>query len=297
MIKLKICTLAVVVLISTIVTGSDRSTNIKQGMECEQNWTHCALSLTKNKLSSSKQPIKIAIMDTGINSDITQLHKYVIKQYNTLDSSSNTSAIHPHGTMIASIIAATSFENSKIGINENIHLYDVQTLDDQANGELDNTVRGIDWAIKQNVDIINMSYGFSHHDKSLENAIKRAHDAGIIILAAAGNTLGLSTDYPARYEEVLSISAIDINKSIYAYAAKGKVDFVAPGVEVPVLNLDGKIESQSGTSFSTAYATAVVSLLLNNEERKNLIAKLEQNSINLGPINQYGNGLIQYIEN
>ncbi|MFH3733187.1 S8 family serine peptidase, partial [Acinetobacter baumannii] len=103
-------------------------------------------------------------------------------------------------------------------------------------GKIADIISGINWSVEQGVDIINLSFGFSKDDPKLREAIRNASNKGIIIIAATGNTIGLSTDYPAKYPEVLSISAIDKDMKLYAYAGQGKVDFVAPGVDVPVLN-------------------------------------------------------------
>lgn len=196
--------------------------------------------------------------------------------------------------MIASIIASTSFEKIPIGINNQIELYDVQVLDEMGLGDIEHTISGIKWAIENKVDIINMSYGFSKNDPLFHEVIQRAQDAGIILVAASGNTIGFSTDYPAKYKEVLSISAIDKQKDIFLYAGKGKVDYVAPGVDVPVLYENGKIDEKTGTSFATAYATGIISLLkktLNNEE---ISEYLNSHAIELGPTSTYGKRLIQY---
>ncbi|WP_368915782.1 S8 family peptidase [Exiguobacterium acetylicum] len=241
----------------------------------EKNWAICSISLNEIENLDKNHPTKIAILDSGISKEVNSLQKYVVKEYNTLDNSFKTSAQNEHGTMIASIIVSTSFKDTRVGINENVQLYDVQVLDSQADGKIEHTVKGIDWAISQKVNIINMSYGFSYSDLSLKKAIERATNAGILIVAAAGNTFGLSTDYPARYQNVLSISAIDKNKSIYPYAGKGKVDFVAPGVDVPVLNLKGRLKLQSGTSFSAAYATGVISLGINDQDNKTIVKRLK----------------------
>lgn len=268
----------------------------KEVKKCTDNWAICMLGPNINEFVLDENPVKVAVLDSGINSNLNQLQGYVAKSFNTLDNSFKTLPVNEHGTMIASIITATNYDGKNIGLNKNVQLYDVQVLDDDGAGQSDNIVSGIDWAIKQNVDIINISYGFSNDDNLIRNAIKRAYENGIIIVAATGNTVGLTTDYPAKYPEVLSISAIDSEMNIFAYAGKGKVDYVAPGVNVPVLNIKGKLEYQSGTSFAAAYATGVVSILKLRMDNKAILEYLEKNSIELGTTETYGQGLIQIKE-
>ncbi|WP_208592650.1 S8 family peptidase [Gracilibacillus suaedae] len=270
--------------------------NLKDSEECTNNWAICMVNPEMNFNLLNSTPVKVAILDSGINYELDELKDYVVKRFNTTDNSSTTIPVNEHGTMIASIVAATNKGNTKIGLNESVQLYDVQVLNNDAKGQVENTVTGINWAIEQDVDIINISYGFSNDIPSFKKAIKTASDKGIIIVAATGNTIGLSTDFPAKYPDVLSISAIDNEMDIFSYAGKGKVDYVAPGVNVPVLNMQGEIEYQSGTSFAAAYATGVISLFKSQTINEDVIQYLQENSIELGSKNTYGQGLIQFRE-
>lgn len=274
----------------------EKHDNLVKAEECTNNWAICMVNPEMNSNLLDSNPVKVAILDSGINPEIEELKGYVVKSFNTIDNSSKIIPMNEHGTMIASIVAATNHGDTKIGLNKNVQIYDVQVLNDEATGKVENTVKGINWAIEQDVDIINISYGFSNDDISFKSAIKKAYDNGIIIVAATGNTIGLSTDYPAKYPEVLSISAIDNEMSIFSYAGKGKVDYVAPGVNVPVLNMQGEIEYQSGTSFAAAYATGVISLVNSRMDDEATIEYLKENSIELGSENTYGQGLIQFKE-
>lgn len=270
--------------------------NSIKSKECTNNWAICMVNPGMNSNLLVSNPVKIAILDSGINSELEELKGYVVKKFNTFDNSSKTVPKNGHGTMVASIIAATNYGNLQVGLNKNVQLYDVQVLNDEAVGKVENTVAGINWAIEQDVDIINMSYGFSNDDINFKKAINKAYDNGIIIVAAAGNTMGLSTNYPAKYPHVLSISAIDNEMDIFSYAGKGKIDYVAPGVNVPVLNIQGELEYQSGTSFATAYAAGVISLYKTYMNNEDITEYLIGNSKHLGPKDTYGQGLIQFKE-
>lgn len=270
--------------------------NSSEFEECANNWAICMVNLQLNSNHLKSNPVKVAILDSGINSDLEELQKYVVKSFNTFNNSSQTNPKNEHGTMVASIVAKTNYKDITIGLNNNVEIYDVKVLNDEAVGKVENTILGINWAIEQNVDIINISYGFSNDDELFQKAIKKAYASGIIIVAATGNTMGLSTDYPAKYPEVLSISAIDHDMNIFAYAGKGKVDYVAPGVKVPVLNIHGELEYQSGTSFATAYATGVISLFRSKSNTTNTINALKESSLKLGSTVTYGEGLIQFKE-
>ncbi|MGE6612549.1 S8 family serine peptidase [Peribacillus sp. NPDC076916] len=274
-------------------TSTD-TVNISE-QDCKKNWTLCMLFPDSKITTKDNEPIKVAILDSGINENVNNLNRYIKSSYNALDGSSETQPVFSHGTMIASIIASSKYEDTMIGINNNTELFDVQVLNEKGRGTVEDTIKGIKWSIEQEVDIINISSGFSKDDPNLRREIKNAHEKGIKIIAATGNTIGLSTDYPAKYAEVYSISAIDRNKKIFSYAGKGKVDFVAPGVDVPVLNIQGELEKQSGTSFATAYATGLISLVM-QKDIENIDEYLTSNSEKLGSNDRYGYGLIQLKE-
>lgn len=277
-----------------ILIGGCNSTVLKENAACEKNWAICTIIPIEVEQISKGKPVKVAILDSGINQDIPQLSSRVVKSFNAIDNSSEVNPLNNHGTMIASIIARPSFEKFPIGINNQVELYDVQVLGKTGLGDIEHTILGIKWAIENKVDIINMSYGFSKDDPQFHEVIQRAHEEGIILVAASGNTIGLSTDYPAKYKEVLSISAIDKQKDIFIYAGKGKVDYVAPGVDVPVLDETGEVVKETGTSFATAYATGIISLLKTSLDNEEIVEYLNSHALELGPASVYGRGLIQY---
>lgn len=96
-------------------------------------------------------------------------------------------------------------------------IYSAKVLDSDGLGTVEDTIAGIDWAIKNNVNIINMSYGFTHDYENLHDKIKEANSKGIIILAANGNDIFGQKEYPASYDETISIGVIKNknNKSIF----------------------------------------------------------------------------------
>ncbi|MFJ7661636.1 S8 family peptidase [Lysinibacillus sp. NPDC097162] len=124
--------------------------------------------------------------------------------------------------------------------------------------------------------------------------------SGIIIIAAAGNTMGISVDYPAKYDGVLSIASLDENLKIDSYSAIDKVDYSAPGVDILSTNKDGDYELFSGTSFATAYATGIIASILkqeNIEEKKDLLDVIGNYIVNVGNDKGYGKGLLTLNKN
>lgn len=131
---------------------------------------------------------------------------------------------------------------------------------------MENIIKGITWSIKNDVNIIHMSFGFQRYNKELHDAIKNAKNKGIILVAAAGNNMDDYSDYPARFNEVYSITAIDKNNKPFIYAPTKKIDFKAPGVDVYTKGSKDELLTVNGTSFAAAYFTAY---LTNNLEFRN----------------------------
>ncbi|PRS56973.1 chromosome partitioning protein ParA [Bacillus sp. GBSW19] len=255
----------------------------------EDNWAFEHLVSKRHDFNGNK--VKIAVLDSGV-SKIKGLDKSIVFSFNAFDNTNKTKDEFGHGTIVASLIAG-NLDSKKIGLNINAEIFDIQVLDQKGLGTVDSVVKGINKAIDKQVDIINLSIGFSKGSKKLKKAIDRALKKGIIIVASAGNMVGRDVEYPAKYKGVISVSAIDINNKIYPLASKGKIDFVSPGVEVLAIDKQSEITIQSGTSFATPYVTGVISLYIEDGESIDLDF-LKSKSEDLGNKSIFGNGLLKY---
>lgn len=289
-------TFVVFILFVLLITSScdDKTTElILNEKECKVNWAICSIVNSKIiKNSSNGSILRIAILDSGINNNHTALKGVVKNSYNAINDSLETEDFFGHGTAIAGIIAAKPNNENVTGILSDVQLYDVQVLDERGQGKIESVIRGIEWSIEQDVDIINMSFGFQKDSDLLKSTIKKALDQGIVIVAAAGNTFGVYTDYPAKYEGVLSISAIDIQLKHYSLAAAGKIDFVAPGVDIPIL---GKINNEhivSGTSFAAAHATSIIAYHLSQSSNSDIFSSEVIDVKNVGNKKYNGHGML-----
>lgn len=250
-----------------VTSGCDKNSSkiVLSKSDCERNWAVCTIFESKKIDTSDKgEIVKIAILDSGIDKTHETLKNQVKKSYNAISNQHNTRDSFGHGTAIAGIIAAKRNDENVTGVFPASHLYDVKVLDKNGSGKIEDVVKGIRWSIEQKVDIINLSFGFQKDSKDLKQAIDDALSNGIIIVAAAGNTFGLYTDYPAKYPGVISVSAVNEKLNHYSLAAAGKIDIVAPGVEIPIIGMIRGEKQVSGTSFAAAYATGVIAYALAN---------------------------------
>src|SRR3954447_3340346 len=173
--------------------------------------------------------VKVAILDSGINEN-----DLIYKKYNTFTDTEETKDLFNHGTKVFNIIRNVAPKNQEM------QYYDIQVLNDQGLGSVENVCKGIDKAIEFNVDIISMSLGFNDDNELLYNCVNKAIDKNITVVAASGDTLSTDTDYPAKYEKVLSIAAVDKDNDLFSFSSTGKIDFVAPGVDIETLDNEGK---------------------------------------------------------
>lgn len=267
----------------------------EKGEEYE-NWALDYVGQARNQYSNQ---IKIAILDSGINKSHDALKKVQFEEVNMVEPNRPIIDKFGHGTAIAGIIAG-----EKVGVNSlepKLILYDVKVLNDKGEGKIEDIINGIMWCIEQEVDLINISFGFFDDKKGLHDAIRAATKEGIVVIAAAGNTMGLSVDYPAKYEEVLSIASIDKEFNISPQSGYGKIDYSAPGVKVISTDNQGGMSEFSGTSFATAYASGIIASIISTESNiTNIKQLLDTYTLKLNEKSVFGEGIItlkkEYLE-
>ncbi|AQX56254.1 S8 family serine peptidase [Priestia flexa] len=289
-----LATLAMIFLVLIILVIKNDSISSNEGKSTpKQQIANWALDYVGTDSRKVTDPIKIAILDSGINKKHEEFNDLTFKEYNVIAPDDNITDDFGHGTAIAGIIAAKGIKTT--GIIQNVQIFDVKVLNEKGQGKIEDVVEGIEWSIKQNVDIINISFGFSSDKAELKSAINNAIEQNIIITAAAGNTLGLTVDFPAQYNDVLSISSFDEDFKLDPFSGVGKIDYSAPGVDIISTDNKGDYSTFSGTSFATAYATGVIATILNDPLMRNSGISKENLSnyvVKLGENQQFGDGFL-----
>ncbi|MBP3950317.1 S8 family serine peptidase [Bacillus suaedae] len=219
--------------------------------------------------------VKVAILDSGINKMHEDLEGKIVGEYNAIEPNTPIVDEFGHGTAIAGIITANSNDKGIVGVTQNVELYDVKVLDELGKGSVDNFIDGIEWCIENNIEVINVSFGLQSHNMELKKVIDKAISSGIIIIGAAGNNYGLTVDYPARYTDVISINSLNEELKRSSTAARGKIDFISPGVDILSTDKNGDYSLFTGTSFATAYATGVISTIIGRWEEDSEINSYE----------------------
>lgn len=246
--------------------------------------------------------VNIAVVDTGIanHEDLNISGGTSFTPYTSSFLDDNG-----HGTHVAGIISANQNSIGTVGIAYDANIYAIKVLDQDGNGPLSNVISGIEWSITNKMDIINLSLGMTTHSTALQQVVEKAEQAGIIVVAAAGNNglpdgTGDTVNYPARYDTVIGVSALNSKNERASFSATGNtIEVAAPGEGILSTHLGGKYSYMSGTSMAAPYVSGNLALLkqaypeLNHNEIR---LKLQQNVVDIGDRGRdswFGYGLIQ----
>jgi subtilisin family serine protease len=181
-----------------------------------------------------------------------------------------------HGTHVAGIISARG--NNSVGITGvcwSASLMILKILDEDGIGYLSSELAAIQYAMDNGAKIINLSLGAPGYSESEYEAIKSARDAGVLVIAAAGNggydSIGDDNDetdtaeYPASYslDNIISVTATDENDGLPSWANYGlsSVDVAAPGVDIYGTKAGNEYQYLSGTSMATASVSGLAALV------------------------------------
>lgn len=237
--------------------------------------------------------VKIAVLDTGIDTNHTELSSAVLSSYNFVNETTDVTDGHGHGTHVAGTIASVKNDAGYIGASYEAKLMIGKVLADDGSGYLSDVVEGIDWAKQNGAKVINLSLGTDYNSKLLEDAVNSAYNAGVIVVAAAGNNYGGSLLYPAAYSSAISVGATDSQDKLASFSAIG-ADLVAPGVSITSTLPGNKYAAWSGTSMAAPHISAAAALLISNGTT-NVRDRLFENTVDLGVSGKdsyYGYGLV-----
>ena len=209
--------------------------------------------------------VKVAILDTGIDLNHPDLWSNIKGGINTLRPRKSADDDNGHGTHLAGTVAAIDNDFGVIGVGPEIYLYAVKVLDKKGEGWLSDLIDALDWCIANKIQVINMSFGSLEGNQSFHDAIIRAHQAGITMVASAGNNgedSGL-IEYPAFYPETIAVSAVDECDNFASFSSYGpQIDLTAPGVNILSTYRNAFYETMYGTSMSAAHVTGTAALIL-----------------------------------
>ncbi len=223
-----------------------------------------------------------------------------------------------HGTIIAGITAASGNNAAGVvGITWKAKIMPLKILDDKGEGSASKVIKAIDYAIANGANIINLSFVGFGYSKGLDDAVKRAYDAGLIVVAAGGNEVGQGDGYyldetpmyPVCLDgangenRVIGVAATDAMDQKAAFSSFGNkcIDIAAPGVSMfstVVYSPDNYIKDQpfnkyydgywSGTSVAVPVVSGALALIKSANpsfNRNEIVKALLDNADNISRVN------------
>ena len=257
--------------------------------------------------------VRVAILDTGMDSAHEDLDANYETGYDFVfdDDDPSDDSYNSHGTHVAGIVAAEENGVGIVGVAPEVELYVAKVLDGGGFGTTAWIIAGIEWAVQHDVDIINLSIQGPDR-QALHDACDMARSAGVLLVAAGGNSLagGGPVRYPAAYDSVIGVTATDQSDLPAYFAPVGEsLELAAPGVDILSTSVGGTYHSLSGTSQAAPHVTGAAALLIVSN-RKDLSGDgvvdhddvrliLQQTAIDLGDPGKdavYGYGLTNVAE-
>lgn len=209
--------------------------------------------------------IKIAVIDTGCIKHPNLPNIIGGKNFTDEGIDSDYTDYNSHGTHCAGVIGGNG---NILGIAPESSLLILKVLKKDGNGNAMSVINAINYAVEQKVDVISMSLGLNQMIPELHQAVKNAVANNIAVVCASGNNGDDNpntneVNYPAGYEEVISVGAIDMTRKNAKFTNSNQwVDCVAPGVGVVSTCTNNAYCSMDGTSMATPHVAGVVALII-----------------------------------
>ena len=276
-----------------------------------------------NTLTGIGSGVKVAVVDTGMNYNHVDLAGRV-DTANGWDFVGNDSVPLPsnafcyngdwewHATFVAGIIAGIDNDVGIVGASQ-VEIIPVRVLNNCGSGSSSNVANGILWAANNGADVINLSLG-GRSSSTMQNAVITAYSQDVVIVASAGNSGSGKPSYPASYDEVISVSATDINDNLAPYSTRNDgVELTAPGGagnSCSTLSVSSGFRPgggwewmcAAGTSFSAPHVSGVAALLwaqyqanpdITNQDIRNHLTLTAEDLGDSGRDRYYGYGMVR----
>ncbi|MGE4131616.1 MAG: S8 family serine peptidase [Bdellovibrionales bacterium] len=204
--------------------------------------------------------ITVCLVDSGVVESLPDLAPAIVGGVNvTTDNPNDYVDQNGHGTSLAGLIAGRGVSRV-LGVAPASSLFVVRVLDKDGIGTIAQVTEGILACIGHS-QVINLSLGSFETSPSIQAAVDRALDAGVLVIAAAGNAGERDLSFPARYGPVIGVGASTMHGLRAPFSNYGPdLDFLAPGVDIELLDLRGEVRLMSGNSMSAAIASGVAAI-------------------------------------
>jgi hypothetical protein len=230
-------------------------------------------------LPPPQRDIAIAVIGTGITPELSKaLGPRLVDSSSTVPNEPDTDDHLGHGTSVTALAAALA-PSAKI--------ISIKSLSASGAGSMEWIAEGIRLATKQRANLILLPLGSPTSSTVIEAAVTEALEAGVLVIAAAGNDGSDQPGFPARQAGVLAVGALDKSGKVAHFSSRGPGVLYAPGTEILVLGLGGELVTQSGTSFSATVASGIAAVVWSvnpDYSAEQIRERLNSTSTDLGPV-------------
>ncbi|MBN3931028.1 S8 family serine peptidase [Streptomyces verrucosisporus] len=213
--------------------------------------------------------VTIAVLDTGIDAAHPDFAGRIAAEKN-FTASDDTGDRYGHGTHVASIAAGSGAKSGGLykGVAPGAKLLNAKVLDDAGYGSDSEIIAGMEWAVAQGAEVVNLSLGGGDTPEidPMEDAVNRlSQDSGALFVIAAGNEgpYASSISSPGSADAALTVGAVDKQDALAEFSSAGprtgdgavKPDLTAPGVDIGAAAAKGSIVEQEGDPVADGYVS------------------------------------------
>ncbi len=251
----------------------------------------------------------VAVIDTGVEASHEDLQGRLLPGKDFVDNDDTPQDGDGHGTHVSGVVAASA--DNGIGVDSvapGAKVLPIRVLGDDGSGSDEDVAKGIDYAVAQKADVINLSLGGLPIDAlvgggAFQEAVQRAVNAGIVVVSAAGNDSLPLCEQPGVQGKILCVGAVD-KRGMRSFFSSGDTESVmapggsAAGGDEDILSTvpPSKYEQIAGTSQATPHVSGVAALLVSVGVRGpaaiDRIKATAQDAGPAGPDPMYGVGVV-----
>jgi PKD repeat protein len=217
-------------------------------------------------LQTGSNAVRVAVIDDAVQTDHTELGGVCLPGFDAAEFDMDVNpptAAHDHGTHVSGLIAAlTDNGEGMASLAHGVRILPVKVTFDSNPDNVVSGFEGIAWAVTNGADIINCSWGSETYSQTGLAVIQDALNAGITVVAAAGNFNNSVVQFPAGYDGVIAVGATSSGDSRSTFSNYGSwINVSAPGSQIWSLAPNNGYQIKNGTSFAAPLVSALAALL------------------------------------
>lgn len=291
---------------TTLTVAADTYTTQTVRVPDPRQWHHAEMDNVRAWQHATGAGVVVAVIDTGVDITHPAFTGRMVHPFNSYSNQTGFAYVNEdfnHGSHVSGIIATTG-HNNVFGTAPDARIMPIKAnLPHEGWFTGDAILRGINFAVQNGADIINLSLGrpFDWGSDNLEHqTIQDAVRAGVTVIAAAGNDRDGNADFPAAYSEVIAVSStMEGYRFDRSYSNFGsQIDIAAPGTDIFAPVMGGGYDFLTGTSMAAPNVSGTAALILQRNPNftpaqvRQALTETAKEAGQLGRNDRYGHGIV-----